>query len=47
MNEYGWNYLCSICQKLVNPDYVRIHVAEERAKETWPGSMSLERIDND
>jgi hypothetical protein len=47
MNEYGWDYRCSICQELINPDEVRIHTEKERAKETWPGFMSWERVDND
>lgn len=45
MNEYGFNYRCSICKDLVHPDNVRNHTEEERAKDTWPGFMSWDRVD--
>lgn len=45
MEDYPFDYECSICEELVNPDDVRKHTEEERAKDTWPGYMSWTRVD--
>lgn len=45
MSEYNWAYKCSICGDEVDPDDVRKHTEEERAKDTWPGFMSWSRVD--
>lgn len=43
----SWKYRCSLCKQLVDPDDVSKHMAEERAKPTWPGYMSYERVDQE
>lgn len=45
MTDYPWSFRCSICKKLVNPDDVRSHTEQERAKPTWPGQMTWDRVD--
>lgn len=43
--EHPFKYRCSICSELVRPDDIRAHTEQERAKPTWPGYMSWERVD--
>jgi hypothetical protein len=42
-----WKYRCSLCGRLVHPDDVSKHTAEEREKPTWPGHMSWLRVEDE
>jgi hypothetical protein len=39
----SWSYRCSICKELVEVDDLKEHIAEERAKDDWPGVLTWTR----
>lgn len=46
MSAFGYRYRCSICGELVDPPAIAAHLRDERDRDTWPGVLEWERVND-